>query len=124
MNEEQKKLLTSYLDYSRSYGLILECCGGIVGEVLKSINELPDGRIVINDDWDLDEIKPFLIKYEDLPAELQQEFTKTVGNVNQTLRQSIIDSMKFYLTHHVDIFGLIDQGLAKDITKTINPYKK
>lgn len=123
MTEEQKKLLTSYLDYSRSYGLILECCG-TVGEVLKSINELPDGRIVINDDWDLDEIKPFLIKYEDLPDELQQEFTKTVGNVNQTLRQSIINSMKFYLTHHVDIFDLIDQGLAKDITKTINPYKK
>lgn len=123
MNEKQKKLLTSYLDYSRSYGLILECCG-TVGEVLKSINELSDGRIVINDDWDLDEVKPFLIKYEDLPAELQQEFTKTVGNVNQTLRQSIIDSMKFYLTNHVDIFDLIDQGLAKDITKTINPYKK
>lgn len=123
MTEEQKKLLTSYLDYSRSYGLILECCG-TVGEVLKSINELPDGRIVINDDWDLDEVKPFLIKYEDLSAELQQEFTKAVGNVNQTLRQSIIDSMKFYLTHHVDIFGLIDQGLANDITKTINPYKK
>ena len=123
MDEKQKKLLTSYLDYSRSYGLILECCG-TVGEVLKSINELPDGRIVINDDWDLDEIKPFLIKYEDLPAELQQEFTKIVGNVNQTLRQSIIGSMKFYLTHHVDIFDLIDQGLAKDITKTINPYKK
>lgn len=122
MNEEQKKLLTKYLDYSRSYGLILECCG-TVGEVLKSINELPDGRIVINDDWDLDEIKPFLIKYEDLPDELQQEFTKTVGNVNQTLRQSIIDSMKFYLTHHVDIFDLIDQGLANDITKTFNPYK-
>ena len=123
MNEKQKKLLTNYLDYSRSYGLILECCG-TVGEVLKSINELPDGRIVINDDWDLDEVKPFLIKYEDLPAELQQEFTKTVGNVNQTLRQSIIDSMKFYLTNHVDIFDLIDQGLANDITKTINPYKK
>jgi len=32
--------------------------------------------------------------------------------------------MKFYLTHHVDIFDLIDQGLANDITKTINPYKK
>ena len=122
MNEEQKKLLTKYLDYSRSYGLILECCG-TVGEVLKSINELPDGRIVINDDWDLDEIKPFLIKYEDLPDELQQEFTKIVGNVNQTLRQSIIDSMKFYLTYHVDIFDLIDQGLANDITKTFNPYK-
>lgn len=123
MNEEQKKLLTKYLDYSRSYGLILECCG-TVGEVLKSINELPDGKIVINDDWDLDEVKPCLIKYEDLPTELQQEFTKIVRNVNQTLRQSIIDSMKFYLTHHVDIFDLIDQGLANDITKTINPYKK
>ena len=123
MDEKQKKLLTSYLDYSRSYGLILECCG-TVGEVLKSINELPDGRIVINDDWDLDEVKPCLIKYEDLPTELQQEFTKTVGNVNQTLRQSVINSMKFYLTHHVDIFDLIDQGLANDITKTINPYKK
>ena len=123
MDEKQKKLLTNYLDYSRSYGLILECCG-TVGEVLKSINELPDGRIVINDDWDLDEVKPCLIKYEDLPAELQQEFTKTVSNVNQTLRQSIIDSMKFYLTYHVDIFDLIDQGLANDITKTINPYKK
>ena len=123
MDEKQKKLLTNYLDYSRSYGLILECCG-TVGEVLKSINELPDGRIVINDDWDLDEVKPCLIKYEDLPTELQQEFTKTVGNVNQTLRQSIIDSMKFYLTYHVDIFDLIDQGLANDITKTINPYKK
>ena len=123
MNEEQKKLLTKYLDYSRSYGLILECCG-TVGEVLKSINELPDGRIVINDDWDLDEVKPCLIKYEDLPTELQQEFTRIVRNVNQTLRQSIINSMKFYLTHHVDIFDLIDQGLANDITKTINPYKK
>jgi hypothetical protein len=123
MDEKQKKLLTNYLDYSRSYGLVLECCG-TVGEVLKSINELPDGRIVINDDWDLDEVKPCLIKYEDLPTELQQEFTKTVGNVNQTLRQSIIDSMKFYLTYHVDIFDLIDQGLANDITKTINPYKK
>ena len=123
MTEEQKKLLTSYLDYSRSYGLILECCGTI-GEVLKSINELPDGRIIINDDWDLDEVKPCLIKYEDLPDELQQEFTRIVRNVNQTLRQSIINSMKFYLTHHVDIFDLIDQGLANDITKTINPYKK
>jgi hypothetical protein len=123
MDEKQKKLLTSYLDYSRSYGLILECCG-TVGEVLKSINELPDGRIVINDDWDLDEVKPCLIKYEDLPNELQQEFTRTVRNVNQTLRQSIINSMKFYLIHHVDIFDLIDQGLANDITKTINPYKK
>lgn len=123
MDEKQKKLLTSYLDYSRSYGLILECCGTI-GEVLKSINELPDGRIVINDDWDLDEVKPCLIKYEDLPVELQQEFTRIVRNVNQTLRQSIINSMKFYLTHHVDIFDLIDQGLANDITKTINPYKK
>ena len=112
MTEEQKKLLTSYLDYSRSYGLILECCGGIVGEVLRSINELPDGRIVINDDWDLDEVKPFLIKYEDLPAELQQEFTKIVGNVNQTLRQSIINSMKFYLTHHVDIFWLNRSGFS------------
>lgn len=123
MDEKQKKLLTSYLDYSRSYGLILECCGTI-GEVLKSINELPDGRIVINNDWDLDEVKPCLIKYEDLPAELQQEFTRIVRNVNQTLRQSIINSMKFYLTHHVDIFDLIDQGLANDITKTINPYKR
>jgi hypothetical protein len=123
MTEEQKKLLTSYLDYSRSYGLILECCG-TVGEVLKSINELPDGRIVINDDWDLDEVKPCLIKFEDLSFELRKEFIKLVKDVNQTIRQSVINSMKFYLTHHVDIFGLIDQGLANDITKTINPYKK
>ena len=123
MTEEQKKLLTSYLDYSRSYGLILECCG-TVGEVLKSINELPDGRIVINDDWDLDEVKPCLIKFDDLSFELRKEFIKLVKDVNQTIRQSVINSMKFYLTHHVDIFDLIDQGLANDITKTINPYKK
>ena len=123
MNEEQKKLLTKYLDYSRSYGLILECCG-TVGEVLKSINELPDGRIVINDDWDLDEVKPCLIKFDDLSFELRKEFIKLVKDVNQTIRQSVINSMKFYLTHHVDIFDLIDQGLANDITKTINPYKK
>ena len=123
MNEEQKKLLTKYLDYSRSHGLILECCGGIVGECLKSVDELSDGRIVINNDWDLDEVKPFLIKFEDLPEELHKEFAELVGNVNQTLRQSVVSSMEFYLINHVDIFGLIDQGLANDITKTINPYK-
>lgn len=126
MTQEDKKLLLQDLSARLPYRVILQCCE-IVGEQLYSI----DDKGLINNDYDIEEVKPLLFPLSSMTGELWvKEFSgfgitrdffeygcellefndgnpdllNTVGFINQLIK------------NHFDIYGLIPMGLALDAT--------
>lgn len=100
-----------------SYGVIVSCCD-MVGEKVTFIDE----NGLINNDYDIDEVKPYLFPLSSMTEEQQEEFDKVI-EVNLKVLNNDIDRLEaiafeidFYHRNHFDWRGLIPKGLAKDAT--------
>ena len=137
MKQEDKKLLLQDLCGRLPYGVILQCCE-IVGEQLRSI----DDKGLINNDYDVDEVKPMLFPLSSMTEEQEKELTTITDgkfrymwgvitnaiprkNISEwgTSENAFINGMKvinslyiWLLKNHFDIYGLIPMGLAEDAT--------
>lgn len=102
MTQEQKDLLLKDLCARLPYGVILNCCD-IVNENLRLI----DNNGLINNDYDLEEVKPYLFPIESMTDEQSSEF------MNIQLGYPSVD---WFNKNHFDYRGLIPMELANDAT--------
>lgn len=115
MTQKDKELLLQDLCGRLPYGVILECCE-IVGEQLRSI----DDKGLINNDYDIDEVKPYLFPLSSMTEEQKEEFDRlyTYDALIIEPQWELIDWLN---KNHFDYRGLIEKGLAIDATN-LNIY--
>lgn len=124
MEQEQKDILLKDLCARLPYGVILNCCN-IVSETLT----LLDYKGLVNNDYDIDEVKPHLFPLSSMTEEQKNDLTKNLhSNVFVKDEISFWDlstaniigewEKVFEWCHknHFDIYGLIPMNLAIDAT--------
>lgn len=136
MTQEQKELLLQDLCGRLLYGVILQCCER-VGEQLYSI----DDKGLINNDYDIEEVKPFLFPLSAMTEEQKKEISKRYNyhnyyglsieitnhsegywdDDNSCHLQDYLWLEDWFNKNHFDYRGLIDMGLALDATN-LNIY--
>ena len=122
LNNQEKDLLLQDICARLPYGVILNCCN-LVGEKLTAIDE----NGLINHDYDIDEVKPYLFPLSSMTEE--KKYNNPIG-LSQMLTilanrdwecitikhrdlQKLID---WFNKNHLDWRGLIPKGLAIDAT--------
>lgn len=122
MTQEDKELLLKDLSTRLPYGVILNCCN-IVGEKLYTI----DSNGLINNDYDLEEIKPYLFPLSSMNEEQKIEYNRwkhevpvyhyEYGDVVEEVELfDSPESFEYLIENHFDYRGLIEKGLAIDAT--------
>lgn len=111
MSQEHKELLLKDLCGRLPYGVILNCCN-LVGEKLYTI----DSNGLVNNDYDLEEVKPYLFPMSSMTEEQEDELIKFMAKDWYGIRYHTPDSIDFFHKKHIDYRGLIPRGLAKDAT--------
>lgn len=122
MTQEDKELLLKDLCARLPYGVILNCCN-LVGEKLYTI----DCNGLVNNDYDLEEVKPYLFPLSSMNDEQKKEYNRwkhevpvchyEYGDVVEEVE--LFDSpgsFKYLIENHFDYHGLIEKGLAIDAT--------
>lgn len=112
MTQEEKDLLIKDLCARLPYGVILNCCD-FIGEKLTAINE--DG--IINHDYDVEEVKPYLLPRSSMTEEQHKEWLHTLSSDYHIT----YDTVDWWLKNHFDYHNLIEKGLAIDCTN-LNIY--
>lgn len=114
-------LLISDLGSRINSGVIL-CCCDMVGEELLTI----DKNGLVNNDYDIEEVKPILFPFEAMSEELFDTIKKDCQysymngrNGFQLLRITMFNNraLKVLIDNHFDVNDLIPQGLALDARK-------
>ena len=124
MTRENKELLLVDLCGRLPYGVILSCCD-TVGEKLTSIDE----KGLVNHDYDIDEVKPYLFPMSSMTEEYKEELVhKRLGyyQVFEGIGRRFFfergcEVYEWLNEHHFDYRGLIEKGLAIDCTN-LNIY--
>lgn len=136
MIQEEKEILLRDLCGRLRYGVILQCCER-VGEQLYSI----DDKGLINNDYDIEEVKPFLFPLSSMTEEQIEEISKRYNYHNpyelcvdityhsegywdtdtSCNLQDYLWLIEWFNKNHFDYRGLIDMGLALDATN-LNIY--
>lgn len=122
MTQEDKNLLLKDLSSRLPYCVILNCCN-LVGEKLYTI----DSNGLVNNDYDLEEVKPYLFPLSSMTEEQYNEFFSYFHNIEMAEVKASGDYLKAaYLgenakrdwlnKNHFDYHYLIPMGLAKDAT--------
>ena len=139
MTQEQEELLIKDLCARLPYGVILNCCN-IVSEPLTRISY----KGLVNDDYDIDEVKPYLFPLSSMTEEQKQELLELTGYEERCEESYGFDSYGVYINivgeydyeggqesitlhpdyigidwfnkNHFDYRGLIPMGLANDAT--------
>lgn len=120
MTQEQEELLLKDLCARLPYGVILNCCE-IVNEPLTRITY----KGLVNDDYDIDEVKPYLFPLSSMTEEEQKEYRK-ICDLDMTILENcpmkgepfpaMYNSQDWLDKNHFDYRGLIEKGLAIDAT--------
>lgn len=105
MTQEQEDLLLKDLCARLPYGVILNCCE-IVSEPLTLISY----KGLVNNDYDIDEVKPYLFPLSSMTPDQRFEYSKTL------LIFSVSQCSDWCNKNHFDYRGLIEKGLAIDAT--------
>ena len=138
MEQKNKNLLLRDLCSRLPYGVILNCCNSI-GEKLTSISE----NGLINHDYDIDEVKPYLFPLSSMTEEQLNELKEYSGLkysasllelntwtdecttlefwLEETPSYVVIKVFDWLNEHHFDYRNLIDKNLAIDCTN-LNIY--
>ena len=104
----------------------------VVGPIQQIYNldeELSETYIVIEgQSCDLASVKPYLRRMESLSKEEQTQMGRLDGTAAYRMIKSGFEELgeflKFCYEKHVDIYGLIDKGLAIEVTEENDPYKE
>ena len=129
MTQEDKDLLLKDLCSRLPYGVILNCCN-IVGEKLTAIDE----NGLINHDYDIDEVKPYLFPLSSMTEEQKKYITDRWGinedfdfEINPDWGEyfvdlgDVVDYVNWLIANHFDYRNLINKNLAIDCTN-LNIY--
>ena len=115
MTQEDKDLLIKDLSPRLPYGVIL-VCADLVGEELRTITN--EG--LINNDYDIDEVKPLLFPFSSMTEEQKEEYCslqqKVIYNSKGLINSDVMEYVNWCYKNHIDINNLIPKGLAKDAT--------
>ena len=117
IQKEKEDLLLQDLSSRLPYGVILECCG-LVGEELRTMTK--EG--LINDDYDIDEVRPMLFPLFSMTKKQKEEFDALYWEAREKASDYSFDFMyssiksNWLYKNHFDVNGLIPLGLAKDAT--------
>ena len=120
MTLEDKELLLKDLCGRLPYGVILCCCDAL-GEKFSSIDE----NGLINHDYDIDEVKPYLFPISSMTEEQREEYRKVCELDTEILEKHPMDGSPFPAMYnsqdwlnknHFDYRGLIPMGIALDAT--------
>ena len=109
MTQEDKDLLLKDLCARLPYGVILNCCN-IVSETLTLI----DYNGLVNNDYDIDEVKPYLFPLSSMTEEQNIEYLNTCRGGNTYCPTS--KTFDWFDKNHFDYRDLIPMGLAIDAT--------
>lgn len=113
MEQKDKNLLLQDLCSRLPYGVILNCCDSI-GEKLIAI----DVNGLVNYDYDIDEVKPYLFPLSSMTIEQKEEerSIKEESYYSFDANGNIYTLQDFYNKNHFDYRGLIPMDLANDAT--------
>jgi hypothetical protein len=109
MTQEQEDLLLQDLCARLPYGVILNCCN-IVSETLTLLGY----NGLVNNDYDIDEVKPYLFPLSSMTKEQNLEYLSTCRGGNAYHPTS--NTFDWFDKNHFDYRGLIPMGLAIDAT--------
>lgn len=109
MTQAEKDLLLKDLCARLPYGVILNCCE-IVSEPLTLISY----KGLINNDYDIDEVKPYLFPLSSMTEEQKDIFGKLWWNTHGV--NMAMHAIDYLNKNHFDYRGLIEKGLAIDAT--------
>lgn len=119
MKQEDKDLLLKDLCARLPYGVILNCCN-LVGEKLYTI----DSNGLVNNDYDLEEVKPCLFPLSSMTEEQEKEIYNKflISSIRGLLPpQDARELFDWFNKNHFDFRNLIGRGLAIDCTN-LNIY--
>ena len=115
MTQADEYLLLKDLCTRLPYGVILDCC-----EIINEPLTLISCKGLVNNDYDIDEVKPYLFPLSSITEEQKEEYVSLQQRVIYNSRGLVnLDVMKYTdwcYKHHIDINGLIPMGLAIDAT--------
>ena len=134
MTQENKELLLKYLCMALPYDCKVTIAeGGIDGLQWDNVTLNSYLLYQIEEEDGLEYIKPYLRPMSSMTEEESNELESITfplmekdwdGNENPTCIRwiDIPKYMDFILSHHFDYQGLIEKGLAIEVTETNNPY--
>lgn len=112
MTQEQEELLLKDLCARLPYGVILNCCE-IVNEPLTLISY----KGLVNNDYDIDEVKPYLFPLSSMSDEQLPYYITTLKYSKETREMvETPNSFDWLNKNHFDYRRLIEKGLAIDAT--------
>ena len=141
MTQEEKSLLLKDLSARLSYGIICQVDDGAAGLNDGKLVEIDISKELVRFDadyyWDawIDDIKPYLRPMSYMTEEEEYEYHQYKNNNNLEIfnqeHHEIIkatalvfsNAIDWLLAHHFDFRGLIEKGLAIEVTKENNPYE-
>lgn len=113
------------------YGVICNCVdpnfSASVDWTLFKIN-LQDGTIeTTNDEWNdefaVENIKPYLRPISSMTEKEKEDFGVPFTSEGLVTLADTVECMDWLNANHFDYRGLIEKGLAIEVTKENNPYK-
>lgn len=115
MTQADEYLLLKDLCARLPYGVILDCCE-MVNEPLTLIS----CKGLVNNDYDIDEVKPYLFPISSMTEEQKEEYVllqqRVIYNSRGLVNLDVVRYTNWCYKHHIDINGLIPMGLANDAT--------
>jgi hypothetical protein len=121
MTQEDKELLLKDLCARLLYGVIVNAQykdeEGWKTEDRKILGLYEDGQVYLDCVYTtIDCIKPYLRPMSSMTMEEKKELFQLMGGGTDIKR------IDFYISHHLDYRGLIEKGLAIEVTEENNPY--
>lgn len=124
MKPEEKDLLLKDLSARLPYETKVYWANCNYGDKVKNLVSIDEFGMV-NDEFPIEECKPFL-----RPMSSMTEKEKLMFYRNSPLDyyehyfEGIARQIEWFNAHHFDYRGLIDKGLAFEVTEEYNPYKE
>lgn len=127
MNKEDKELLLKDLCARLPYNVVINCTED--DDERTNFNCFFTGDMVkdIQNEVAMWNIKPYLRPMSSMTEEEDKEWqyykSKIAESCDELLEERIADCHNFFNYHHLDYHGLIEKGLAIEVTEENNPYK-
>ena len=124
MTKEEKELLIKDLCARLPYGVKLKIREWKTPVELTIIRRsVLSGNYIINENYKLDDIKPYLRPMSSMTEEERTEYLNACGNeMDNAFSSPRYGGIDYLKANHFDYRGLIPKGLANS-TEEFNPYK-
>ena len=123
MTLEDKELLLKDLCARLPYGVKIELTWWVMDEgiYINTILEPDHIEQLLNDEDGDTEIKPYLRPMSSMTEE--EKMKLSLSQIYAFVHYNEIAKMDWLNEHHFDYRGLIEKGLAVEVTEEFNPYK-